>query len=305
MSIGLVLTAAPSATVVDDLVRDARAAAALRIHSAWISQQFAHDAIGLAALVGREVPEIAVGTSVVPIYGRHPLNVATQAQTAQAATRGRFTLGIGLGAKSFVEPVFGVPHKNTATYLREYLTVLRGVFDTGSVDFAGETLTARTPLPATVPGSADIEILVGALSPRALAVTGELADGTLTFLAGPRALSEVIVPALTRAAGGAPRKVVAAVSAVVTDDVARAREIAEQRFAFYDTIPSYSRIIESNGSTKAADLFVAGDEDTVAAELRRYLDAGATDLVLAQTDLLDDADRDRTWRLLGSLAKAG
>ena len=54
------------------------------------------------------MPDIAVGTSVVPNYPRHPLVVSSQTQTVQAAADGRFTLGLGLGAPQFVEGSCGV-----------------------------------------------------------------------------------------------------------------------------------------------------------------------------------------------------
>ncbi len=54
-------------------------------------------ALAVASAVGRAVPRISVGTAVVvPIYPRHPQILASAAKTAQAATGGRFQLGIGL-----------------------------------------------------------------------------------------------------------------------------------------------------------------------------------------------------------------
>lgn len=47
---------------------------------------------------------------------------------------------------------------------------------------------------------------------------------------------------------------------------------------------------------------VIGDEATVAAEVRRYRDAGATEVVFSGTQIAGEADRRRTWALLGALA---
>jgi hypothetical protein len=54
-------------------------------------------ALTLAAVIAHAVPGLGVGTAIVPINPRHPLLVASAAQTAQAAARGNFSLGIGLG----------------------------------------------------------------------------------------------------------------------------------------------------------------------------------------------------------------
>ncbi|MEV0064649.1 TIGR03564 family F420-dependent LLM class oxidoreductase [Nocardia sp. NPDC050718] len=311
MSIGIALSPFAldqSGNAVDAAVDLGRTAAAAGLSSVWLGQTFSHDSLLVAALIGREVPGLQVGTSVVPVPGRHPLLVASQAQTAQAATGGRFTLGLGLGARDLSERAFGGPFDRPATRLREFLTALRSVLDTGAVDFQGETLTAATPMPATVAGAAPtVPVLVAAMGPQALRATGELADGTLPFLVGPEALAEHIVAPLTAAAAGAGRprpRVVALVPGVVTADVAAARTAAEATTAFYDSIPSYRRVIELSGAQRASDLVVYGDEETVAARVADYFAAGATEVVFSQTDLTTPEDQQRTWRLLGDLNRA-
>lgn len=307
MTIGAVLHPGGSGNAVDEVVAAAKEAEAAGLGSVWLGQRFDYDAVGLAGLVGREAPGLAVGTSAVPIFGRHPILVASQAQTSQAATHGRFHLGLALGARAFVEPVFGVPYERPVTRLAEFLTVLRSLAETGTADFRGETLTAAPPMPASLPGAEPaVPLLVAAMGPQALRVTGELGDGTLPFLAGPRTLGEHIVPAITAAAARTGRpapRVVALVPGVVTDYVEAARTAAAEQLAFYDRVPSYQRVVALEGASKAADLLVAGDEETVAAEVRRYFDAGATEVVLTQTGITGPADQARTWRLLGDLAR--
>ena len=99
MPTGIVLFPNPQAiNRVDDVVAQATRAYDLGVRQVWLSQQTDHDAIALAAVVGAAVPGLGVGTSVVPINPRHPLIVASLAQTAQAASHGNFSLGLGLGA---------------------------------------------------------------------------------------------------------------------------------------------------------------------------------------------------------------
>lgn len=89
---------------------------------------------------------------------------------------------------------------------------------------------------------------------------------------------------------------------VVTDDVEAVRAKATEQLAFYEQIPSYARVVELSGGRRASDVAVIGDERTVAAEVRRYRDAGATEVVFTSTDIAGEADRRRTWALLGELA---
>ncbi|MEV8398045.1 TIGR03564 family F420-dependent LLM class oxidoreductase [Streptomyces niveus] len=306
MTVGVALNATDPDNQIDATVRLAGEAAAAGLRSAWFGQTFGADSPQLAAIVGREVPGLQVGTSAIPVFGRHPLTVASQALTAQAATHGRYHLGVALGSRFLVEGGYGVPFERPVARLREFLTVLRQLTETGAADFEGELLTTRTPIPVRVPGAdAGVPLLVAAMGPQALRASGELADGILPYLAGPRALSDHIVPAVNAAAEAAGRpapRIVALVYGVVTDDVDAVRETATEALAFYEQIPSYARSIELSGGTRAVDVAVIGDERTVAAEVRRYRDAGATEVVLAGTEIAGDADRRRTWDLLGQLA---
>jgi len=305
MQIGVALVASPEApNYVDAVVQRARQAAAAGLKSAWFGQRFDYDSPALATIVGREVPELEVGTSAIPIFGRHPLLVSGQARTAQAATHGRYHLGLALGAPGIVRDTLGLPFDRPIGLLREFLTVLRSINDTGAVDFHGEQLTAVSRLPVTLPGAAPVPVLVAAMGPQALRVTGELADGTLPYLAGPRTLGERIVPAITRAAeqSGRPApRIVAFVAGVVTTNVEQVRASAFDRMAFYDRIPSYQRVIAAEGHTRAGELAVIGDEHAVATAVQTYLDAGATEVVFTQTDLSTPADQHRTWETLGHL----
>lgn len=306
MTVGVALNAADAKNQVDTSVLLAQEAVAAGLRSAWFGQTFGADAAQLAAIVGREVPGLQVGTSAIPVFGRHPLLVSSQAQTAQAATHGRFHLGLALGTKLLTETGFGIPFERPVARLREFLTALRQLTENGEADFHGELLTAVTPVPARVTGAeGGIPLLVAAMGPQALRASGELADGILPYLAGPRALDEHIVPAVTAAAEAAGRpapRIVALVHGVVTDDADTVRAKATEQLAFYERFPSYARVIELSGGRRASDVAVIGDEKTVAAEVRRYRDAGATEVVFSGTEIAGPASRRRTWTLLGELA---
>jgi len=311
MKLGVSLStfaAAPeTGNVVDQAVALAGEAAKFGLGAIWFGQMSSYDAIGLAAIVGREVPGITVGPSVVPMYPRHPEILVAAAKTAQAATGGRFQLGIGLGAGRLQERAYGLPYPPPIKYLREYLTALRPLLAGADTEFEGDLVVSRPIMSTAVPGAEpEIPIIVAAMGPQALRVSGRLADGIFPYLAGPRALAEHIVPVLTAAAAEAGRpapRVVAAIPVVVTDKVEQVRAAAIERMAFYESVPSYRKVLDLEGVQRAAELFVAGDEETVAKEIRRYVDAGATEITLSQTDFAGAADQRRTWRLAGELAR--
>jgi F420-dependent oxidoreductase-like protein len=264
------------------------------VRDLWLGQQFDYDAITLAAVIGAGLPGVRVGTSVVPVNPRHPLVVASSAQTAQAATRGNFSLGLGV---AFAEELaFGLTTERPVARLREYLTVLRAVRDERTVDFHGAELTAVDPkvLPVTLAGSAPFPIYVAAMGPKMLRVTGELADGTLPAGTGPRTIESFVVPTVTHAAAdaGRPRpRVIPVVSVAVTDDAESVRAAAAPGMAIYDSIASYQRQYAREGVSSAIELAVIGSAEAVTRSLRGYLDAGADEVVLLQVQTDPDGLR--------------
>ena len=294
-----------SGNVVDDILQKGRAAFDAGVRQLWLGQQFDYDAITLAAVIGTVLPDVGVGTSVVPINPRHPLIVASAAQTAQAATHGNFRLGLGLGVAFAEELAFGLSTKRPVQRLREYLTVLRAIRDDGTVSFHGSELTAVDPavLPVALAGAAPFPIYVAAMGPQVLRVTGELADGTLPANAGPRTVENFIVPTITQAATEAGREnpqIIPLVSVAVTDDPDTARAAAAERMAMYDAIPAYQKQYAREGVSSAVELAVIGSADSVTRSLRAYLDAGATDLVLLPLQTESD-DLRRVYEVAAAL----
>lgn len=301
MPASVVIPPSRKSHIVDDTVDRARRARDAGVRQVWIPQVLNHDAITLAAVVGAAVPDLGVGTSVVPINPRHPLLIASAAQTAQAAARGNFSLGLGLGGNTIEQRAFGISPANTVQRLREHLTVLRAIVDERRVNFHGTQITAvDTPeMPVALPEATAFPIYVAAMGPRALGVSGELADGILPYLAGPRTIEEFIAPTVTQAAAAAGRprpRIIAIVPVAVTDDAATARASLTGGLAFYDHIPSYRKVLARERVSGAAELAAVGTAQEVTQQLKSYLDAGATDVALRplQTDL---ADLQSVWEL--------
>jgi F420-dependent oxidoreductase-like protein len=305
MPTGIVMFPNPQAVNrIDDVVAQASRAYDLGVRQVWLSQNNDHDAIALAAVVGAAVPGLGVGTSVVPINPRHPLIIASLAQTAQAASHGNFSLGLGLGGHEPERQAFGTSWPNAITRLREHLTVLRSVFDTGAVDFTGNEISAQPVWPVRVAGGTPVPVYVAAMAPKALQVSGELADGTMPYLAGPRTIEEFIEPTIAKAAADAGRqkpRIIAQVPAIVCSDVGVGRSVAAERLSFFETIPSYQKVIAREGVASAADLAAVGSAESVRHQLQRYLDAGATDVVLSGLTWTGITVAEELWDLAASL----
>ena len=276
---------------VDGLVAQARRAEADGFASGWFAHIMGIDAIMAATLCARETTRIELGTAVVPTYTRHPGVMAQQALSAQAVARGRFTLGIGLSHQIVIEGMFGLSFAKPYSHMREYLAVLAPLVRENTVSHAGEEY--RVNLSLAVPGAQRCSILLAALAPRMLALAGGAADGTITWMTGPRTIREHTVPRLAEAAAKAGRpapRVVVGLPIAVTRDVAAARESAAKQFQVYGMLPSYRAMLDREKVEGPADVALVGDADAVRAQLAGIADAGATDFLAIPFPVKGDAE---------------
>jgi F420-dependent oxidoreductase-like protein len=286
---------------VGDIVDEVRRAAELGLDGVWWAERLNGDALTSAVVAGLAVPGISVGTAIVTTFPRHPLTLASQALTVQAAVGNRLTLGIGPGRRQRVETTFGVPFDRPARHSREYLGVLMPLLRGEPADVKGEThtITGRIETPGARPPS----VLLAALGPAMLTIAGELADGTVTVWTGVRTIGTHIVPRITAAADAAGRpapRVVVNLPIAVTDDPGDTRSSLTERFGGVGLVPGYRAMLDIEGVDGPADVAIVGDEREVENELRRFAAAGATEFIAVPFGPAEQVTR--TLTLLGGLA---
>jgi 5,10-methylenetetrahydromethanopterin reductase len=267
---------------IDDVVNDARAAETDGFAAYWLPQIFGMDAITTLAIVGREVPRVELGTAVVPTYPRHPMMLAQQALTTQAACDGRFLLGIGLSHQIVIENMFGMSFEKPARHMREYLSILAPLVRGHAVEFDGETLHAHGSV--AVADAPPCPILLAALAPKMLELAGTVGDGTITWMTGPATLAEHTIPSVNAAAnavGKPPPRVCASLPVCVTDDVSGARARAAEEFAVYGILPSYRAMLDREGAAGPADVAIVGGAATVKGAVEQLAEIGVTDFAPA------------------------
>jgi len=292
--VNLSLFASPNS--IDDAVVQAREAADRGFGSLWLSQIFSLDALTAIAVAGREVPGIGFGTAVIPTYPRHPMMLAAQALTTQAATGNRLTLGIGLSHQVVIEQMFGMSFDKPVRHMREYLDVLMPLVRTRKVAAKGETISATAAL--DIAGTEPPPVVVAALGPQMLRLVGRVADGTVTWMVGAKTLGSHIAPRIREAADEAGRgepRVVVALPVAVTDDEAATRAQAAELFQVYGGLPSYRAMLDREGAGGPADVAIVGDEASVRGQIEDLFAQGATEFVAAPF-----AERERTLDALAN-----
>ena len=125
------------------------------------------------------VPEgLTTGIAVSPVMYRTPLSFAMEGGTVSEITGGKFIMGIGSGAayRPQARAMLGVGQMSALTLMRDYLTVVRSLVRGERVDYEGAATTLKGMRLAMRPAP-NTPVYLGALGPRMLELSGELADG--------------------------------------------------------------------------------------------------------------------------------
>ncbi len=277
-----------SERTVDGLVAAARTAHEQGFEGYWMPQIFGLDALTAIAAASTQVDGIRFGTSVIPTYPRHPMMLAQQALTANQVSGGRLQLGIGLSHQMVVEGMWGISFDKPLRHMREYLEILVPLIQKGSVSFEGDTLTGKGDI--DVPAD-PCPVLVAALGPKMLELTGRVADGTITWMVGAKTIADHTAPTINAAAEAAGRPapdVACGLPVCVTDDVDGARARAAELFAIYGMLPSYRAMLDREGLDGPADLAAIGSTDQVKDRIGEMFDAGATRLAASEFGTPDE-----------------
>jgi F420-dependent oxidoreductase-like protein len=220
--------------------------------------------------------------------------MAQQAATAGAMSGGRFRLGVGPSHVAVMK-MYGIDFDRPISHLSEYLTIVKGLLNEGSVKLKGERYSVMGFL--DVEGGGGVPVLLAALHEQMCRLAGRQADGVLPWLAPVSYVAEVIVPQVragAEAAGRPAPPVIAEVPCVLTSDIDVVRKIAATELAMYTQVPFYVDMLTRAGVVGAADAPTSGwsdamidaalpwgDEDALATRAQAYLDAGADEVVFS------------------------
>lgn len=302
MRIGLMIGADGTNSTLDDIIGVAKNAEEIGLDNVWLANIFSFDAISTLALIGRETQRIGLGTAVTPTYPRHPTAIAQQALTTQAASNNRFTLGIGLSHQIVIEGMLGMSYDKPAKHMREYLSVLMPLARGEQVNFQGEQYKVAG-VELSIPGADRMPVVVAALGPVMLKLAAEMADGTNTWMVGPKTMESHIISTL-HAAGAKDATVVGGMPIVLTTNVDQARAQIAETLTIYGQLPSYRAMLDREGAAGPADIAIVGDENELRSAIKRFENMGVTDFNAAVVGTEEGA-YERTLEFLASVASSG
>jgi len=274
----------------DELLAHARRLEALGYDSMWITDMFGREIYVTAGWILAHTETIRVGTGIAHIYGRDHIASVQAARTLSELSGGRFIQGLGV-SHPIASEMRGVPWENPVTKTRAYLTAMRG----------------ETPI-RTRPDVPPVPLYVAAHGPKMLGVAAELADGADTYMQTPESCREA------RSILGPDKALNVLVLSCLTNDADAARSAGRRALSMYLPLPAYQRVWARSGFTEAdwsnggsdrlVDTYVVwGDLDAIRTRLQAFLDAGATEIVLAALSP-DPHDPGAAWNLIEALAPA-
>jgi alkanesulfonate monooxygenase SsuD/methylene tetrahydromethanopterin reductase-like flavin-dependent oxidoreductase (luciferase family) len=174
-----------SQTTDRDNIAQARLAEAVGLDAIWLSDVLAgpvrFEAVSLCALLLGATERIRAGVNVVNTTTWYPQTLARLAATLDAASGGRFLLGLGAGYRPFFETqrAWGYPlprGRARLEYFREVLEYLHAYFGGGQMTYSGEHIRAAgvegSPL---VPGRRP-PFYIGGTGPTVMRLAARYAD---------------------------------------------------------------------------------------------------------------------------------
>ncbi|MBM3925683.1 MAG: LLM class flavin-dependent oxidoreductase [SAR202 cluster bacterium] len=311
-SIGIAVS---SSTAVEALDRIQRADT-FGIPAAWMTTSAAGpDALTIFAAAAARTQRIMLGTSITPIWPKHPIAIAMQALVVHQISGGRFRLGLGPSHKPGITAAFGFDFKEPLTHLKEHIQIIKTLLHKGKVDFDGRYYHAHASIPTTAP----VPIMASALRQKSYQLCGAHADAAISWVSPWTYLRDTALPALQAAAKAANRPtppLIAHCPIAVHTNSAEVRQAVREQLGYFPRLPFYARMFADAGFPEALqsaawsdamiDSVVAhGSDSHVADKLKALLAYGMTEIIA--TPILVGPDKNAAWdktaRLLADVGK--
>jgi probable F420-dependent oxidoreductase len=132
---------------------------------------------------------VATGVLILPQYS--PVQLAKRLATIDQLTRGRISLGVGLGWQVEEYAALNVPFAERARRMDENIRAMRALWTQSPASFAGEFVRFdRVHCDVSVVQPGGVPILIGGSTAPAARRAGRLGDGFYPYVISPEELTE-------------------------------------------------------------------------------------------------------------------
>ena len=283
---------------VDQVIAEAQLAEARGFDSCFFGEHhqdkdgFLPSPLIVATAVAAQTRQLNVGTSVILLPLHHPVRIAEDVTTLDIVSKGRITLGVGVGYQAADFQAFGVPMEHRAALFEEGVEIIRKCWHGEPFSFHGAHYTLDNfqmrPAPYQKPAP---PLWIGASVPAAIRRAGRLGDA---FVSTPSTTLQNTVRAVeiyrqaAEAAGRQPQVV------LMRDAwVARSQEEAEAvygpevmaayRYYWENQLDEFRQLgseAEFTLENLAQDRLILGEPETCVREFHRWHEATGADYFL-------------------------
>jgi probable F420-dependent oxidoreductase len=285
----------------------------------WVPET-SHDPFLPLLLAAQQTERLDLATGIAVAFARSPMTLAQTTWDLQAASHGRFILGLGSQVKAHITRRFSMPWSHPAPRMREMILAIRAIWacwnEGTKLDFRGDFYTHTLMTPFFNPGPnphGDTRIFLAGVGELMTEVAGEVADGFLCHgFTTRRYLDEVTLPALEKGRAKAGKTMegfeVSGPMFVVTGrdeaEMAAAAKGVRGQIAFYGSTPAYRKVLDLHGWGDLQDELNRMSKDGRWAEMGELIDDDmlAEFAVVAPVDEVAAGVRDRWGDVLSRLS---
>ena len=225
------------------------------------SIETSHDPFLPLLLAAQSTTKMDLTTGIAVAFARSPMTLANMGHDLNAASRGRFVLGLGSQIRPHITKRFSMPWSSPAARMREMILAMRAIWacwhEGQPLEFLGKFYTHTLMTPFFTPENNEFgrpKVYLAAVGPLMAEVAGEVADGLLVHGFTTQAyLENVTMPALERgfAKAGKSRadfEISYPVFCVTGRDEKEIQAEAtkmRRQIAFYGSTPAYKPVLDS------------------------------------------------------------
>ena len=229
----------------------------------------AHDPFIPLAFAAQETERVDLVTGIAVAFARTPMVLAHVGHDLNAASNGRFVLGLGSQIRAHITKRFSMPWSSPAARMREFILAMRAIWANWHkgepLQFTGKFYSHTLMTPFFTPDNTEHgapRVFLAAVGPLMTEVAGEVADGIIVHaFTTEKYLRETTLPALERGFAKARAKgkqksranfEISYPCFVVTgrdeQELAAAQTATRRQIAFYGSTPAYKPVLESIGA---------------------------------------------------------
>lgn len=232
------------------ILEAARVADEKTFGTVWKGESNSRDPTAILPAIAAVTKRIGLGTAVIHIYARTPVETGIYAATLDELSNGRFVLGLGV-ANETLASWHGLQSGHPLKRMEEYIGIVRKVFAAERLQSRGEYYSSNGFRLEFKPPNSHLRIVLAALGPKMGQLAGRIADGALINMADQGRIGFVAenLAAGAKEAGRDPKdlEIVAKVRVSLNEDIELAKNALKKVVTFYSLAHHYRDMLVEMG----------------------------------------------------------